>query len=265
MRILLVLISLLLFAGCGTDSAVDDSHPVTVSLLRDPAPTEAGVSFTVAWRFHIADGWHLYWDGLNDSGAPPTVALDLPEGWSAGPLRWPVPERHVAAGGILDHVYFDELVLLQDLHTPTNKDGTFTAKIEWLVCRDLCAVGDTVLASTDMIEDAEAMDAARARAPIAMPRGHYTAAWRGAVLDVGLPRVDRLEFMPASDCGPLADLVRDGAADGSELSLECRVVDGVAGPVRGLVHGVFGENRITFEIDMPATTVAGTPPEENDE
>ena len=60
-----------------------------------PAAAAPGESVTLIWRFELADDWHLYWTGRNDSGYPPLIELDLPEGWVAGGLQWPAPERYV--------------------------------------------------------------------------------------------------------------------------------------------------------------------------
>ncbi|MBU1675954.1 hypothetical protein KKA85_09260, partial [bacterium] len=152
-----ILVLFLASAGCEQGEPVpSDDRPVVVSLLREPADTSVERTLTVAWRFRIADGWHLYWDGLNDSGAPPSIELDLPDGWSAGTLRWPAPQRLVSPGGILDHVYFGELILLQDLYPAGDDDAGFGARIAWLACREACVVGDTTLTAADAAEPPDA-------------------------------------------------------------------------------------------------------------
>ena len=111
-------------AACGggdkqpAASATSAAAPSAVAARAQLAAPDPG-TVTVAWTFDLAEGWHLYGSGLNDSGYPPSVALTLPDGWRAGPLRWPVPERYLMPGDILDHVYHHRLVLLQDLLPPT--------------------------------------------------------------------------------------------------------------------------------------------------
>ena len=45
-------------------------------------------------------GWHVYWNGRNDTGTPVRITLTVPEGFAAGDVLWPAPVRHVAAGEI---------------------------------------------------------------------------------------------------------------------------------------------------------------------
>lgn len=196
---------------------------------------------TVAWTFDLADGWHLYWYGLNDSGYPPSVTLTLPAGWTAGPLRWPVPERYLMAGGILDHVYHRRLVLLQDLTPPGGEvPATATgigAEVRWLACRQECVPGRTGLTVT-IPAGGEGLPA---RVPDLPPfpvplAGAAAAAWRGDTLAVAVPGAVALRFFPDADSGPYADLVADGEAAGDRLDLRLRRRDGALGPVRGLLQ-----------------------------
>ena len=38
----------------------------------------------------VEPGWHVYWMNPGDSGAPTTVSLTLPPGFTAGPVRFPL-------------------------------------------------------------------------------------------------------------------------------------------------------------------------------
>ncbi|MBC8423571.1 protein-disulfide reductase DsbD N-terminal domain-containing protein [bacterium] len=260
---------LLALAGCERGvPAPSDDRPVVVSMVREPADPSDGRTLTVAWHFRIADGWHLYWDGLNDSGAPPSIELDLPDGWRADPPRWPAPRRLVSPGGILDHVYHHELVLLQDLHPAGDAQADFGAKLAWLVCRDVCVMGDTTLTSTEAAAPPDVAGffaKARSRLPTTMPAGHYGADWEGTTLRVSLPRVEHLEFLPAADCGRLAAPLEDTAAEGQALALRFEPVDGAVGPARGLVRGTFGDHAVSFHIDIPRKAATNPNLEDDDD
>ena len=60
--------------------------------------------------------WHVYWKNPGDSGLPTTVDWDLPPGFTAGPLQWPVPERF-ESDGLVTYGYSGK-VLLFDGDTP---------------------------------------------------------------------------------------------------------------------------------------------------
>jgi len=257
MRGLILLLSVLSFVGCSRPEILpSDIRPVVVSMHR-PEHEPRDSTFDVEWRFRIAEGWHLYWDGLNDSGVPPRVELDLPDGWSADPPRWPMPERHVSPGGILDHVYFDDLTLVQTVRWTDDYESAFGAKLTWLACRELCVFGDTTLVSQDALPTGESV-VYDERLPL--PPGRFDRTWRGNTLDLTFETADRLEFMPASDCGWLEDIVGDGAVDGRRLSLRFVARDGRYGPARGFLKLVRSGSATEWLIDIPAVPVAGPDP-----
>ena len=248
-------------AGCSAGGP-NDADPVHVSVSTDVETVAPGRSFTLVWRFDIAPDWHLYWVGRNDSGFPPTIELDLPDGWIAGALQWPAPERHLAAGDILDHVYFDELVLLQKIGVPDAAESdvqvTFDATVEWLGCKEACVPGKAVVPVSIALSErpagsrSAAWQAAHDALPQPLPEDLLTAGWDGPIFRVApTERGGELVFMPTVDCGELVDLVRDGA--GPTLALRFAAGDGTAGPVRGLltVRPAAGPAR-TYVLDYPA-------------
>lgn len=263
---ILVVLGALVLAGCAGGPSDDDPVHVTVAVVPDPG--EPGGSVTLLWRFALAPDWHLYWTGRNDSGYPPRIELTLPEGWVAGGLQWPVPERYLMDGDILDHVYHHELVLLQRVGIPADAaPGTFavTAKVGWLGCREACVPGSAEVAFTIPValqegpDDDPGLAAALARLPEPLPDGLFATRWEGPVFHVAAEGARRLTFMPTGDCGDLADLVQDGV--GHPLVLEFRPKKGTVGPVRGLVtlEPENGPVR-TFRIDFPATVLTGALP-----
>ena len=256
--------------GCsGGKEVPTDAHPVLVTVQVVPEAAVPGQTVTLAWRFALADGWHLYWSGRNDTGYPPRIDLDLPEGWMAGGLRWPVPERHVAAGDILDHVYHGELVLIQKMVAPVDavpgQEVTLAANIQWLACKDMCLPGRTALSLTIPIQDRAvhrepniatvAMD----RLPQYLQEGILDTAWEGATFHVSPTEAARLTFMPTEDCGPLADLLHDGRGD--RLALRFRPKGDTAGPVRGLIIlEQDGRPSRTYQVDFPAVALPSAQP-----
>lgn len=274
---LLPAILLGLFApGCGRAPAptpvpvkaapAAEAPRVSLTATVEPAAVAPGGVVTVAWRLAATPGWHFYWDGRNDSGFAPRQKLFLPEGWTAGPLLWPAPERLVSPGDILDHVYHDEVVLLQEITAPRDAAAgrrELRADWQWLVCKDSCVPGrdslavavtvDPTAAAAASTASSPALAAARARLPLPLPAGLVTTTWDGAMLHIvrqgGTPG-GRLTFMPAVDCAELADLLNDG--EGEALALHLAPPAAGNDPVRGLlIVKDPGAAPRAYHIDVP--------------
>ena len=97
--------------------------------------------------FKLEQGWHVYWQNAGDSGEPPHIHWTLPEGVSAGPLQFPAPKR-LPLGPLMDFGYEDAVLFpfALDLAT-TVKPGpaVLHAKVDWLVCREVCIPGKAEL------------------------------------------------------------------------------------------------------------------------
>ena len=117
-------------------------HKATVKLLPSTDAVTPGEPLELGVRFAIADHWHIYWHNSGDSGMPPRITWTLPDGFQAGDVQFPVPERHSDAGGfITTNILEGEPVLLVTLDTPANVPAskvTITAKIKYLVCDEAC-------------------------------------------------------------------------------------------------------------------------------
>ena len=98
----------------------------------------------------MAPGWHTYWQYSGDSGLPTTIRWNLPEGFSAGPIQWPVPQAKVEPGDIQVYAYSGQVLLLATITPPANVAGnaTLSADASWLVCEEVCVPGDASLELT---------------------------------------------------------------------------------------------------------------------
>ncbi len=258
-------------AGCSVEKKSQqptDANPVMVTVEAVPDAAAPGESVTLVYRFALAADWHLYWVGRNDSGFPPLIDLELPDGWLAGGLQWPVPERHVSPGDILDHVYFEELVLIQKIGAPDNAQVggkvEIKADVQWLACKDMCVPGRAglsvrvpVKSHVEATEPNPASEAV-ARLPGPLPARTLETAWEGATFHIHDPRARRLTFMPTEDCGQLVDLLHDG--QGNRLALRFKTRGDTVGPVRGLItiDSEGGESR-TYTIQFPAAVFPDAP------
>jgi thiol:disulfide interchange protein DsbD len=117
---------------------------LTVDLLAEPQPIQPGKPFTVGLRFRPEPGWHIYWKNPGDSGMPPTVQWKLPEGYTAGPLQFPLPEK-ILAPPLVTYGYEMETLLLAEIIPPAGQPLPAKIKIgatlDWLVCKEICLPG----------------------------------------------------------------------------------------------------------------------------
>ena len=123
-----------------------ESRPVVspqahVTLISDHAAIAPGQSFRLALRQRLAPGWHTYWINPGDAGQPPQVALDLPAGARAEPMRFPAPER-IPCGPLVNFGFKGEAVFTIPVTAPaTLRPGesfTLTARADWLICEAIC-------------------------------------------------------------------------------------------------------------------------------
>jgi hypothetical protein len=274
-RVALLCAVLLLAVGCAEGDRTPDAtavDPVRAALVAESAALAPGDTVQLGLHFRIAEGWHLYWKGRSDTGAPIAVTALLPPGYVAGPLLWPAPERHLSPGRILDHIYRDELLLILPVVVPAaallGSEARFAADLEWVVCREECRVGRAHVELTLPVvarPRAGAAPAFAARAPLfvrfrrRMPvpwphdRTGLTATWQGDVLLVSDERGGDLVFYPEMDCGRLVDPLTDGVGGGGRLQLRFDSRDGIPGPARGVLEirpSGAGEP-VWYKLDIP--------------
>lgn len=116
-------------------------------LVSDHLSVQPGSQFQVALRLKIAPEWHVYWKNPGESGIPPTIDWQLPNGWKAGEITWPIPFERRSAG-ITTYNYANTVLLVVPIHVPKGANlGTATlgARASWLVCREKCLPGSEKL------------------------------------------------------------------------------------------------------------------------
>ena len=136
---------------------------LSVELLSDkfsigstlPSDLHLGLHFT------LEPGWHIYWSNAGDSGEPPAVVWKLPQGYTAGPLQFPAPQR-LPLGPLMDFGYENEILLpakIDNRHAGADSvalaSKTFAADVTWLVCRQACIPGKAHLELTLPISTVE--------------------------------------------------------------------------------------------------------------
>jgi thiol:disulfide interchange protein DsbD len=138
------LVSVLLFLLTGGPLQAQGEDPSPYSdawIIPETTSIQPGTPFHVAVYFEMEDGWHNYWRNAGDSGLPTTVRWSLPQGFSAGELQWPVPER-IAVYPLVDYGYSHRVALLVEVTPPQELAAgsrvSLSAHVEWLICQDIC-------------------------------------------------------------------------------------------------------------------------------
>lgn len=132
---------LLALPAAARESAPVQSDNISARIVTDQATATPGDTVTLAFVQEIREGWHTYWRNPGDSGAPATLAWDLPEGAVLGDPLWPTPEA-IPYFGLMTYGHHDRFVLLHELTLPVDWPigAPFPIRLEadWLVCADIC-------------------------------------------------------------------------------------------------------------------------------
>jgi thiol:disulfide interchange protein DsbD len=127
-------------------SAADAPH-VHVQLVTPEDQLYPGGNNSIGLYFKLEPGWHVYWQNAGDSGEPPHIRWTLPAGVTAGALQFPAPKR-LPLGPLMDFGYEDQVLFPIAIQIADNvKDGpaVLDAKVDWLVCREVCIPGKAEL------------------------------------------------------------------------------------------------------------------------
>lgn len=179
-------------AGLLAGSAFAQSTPVRdknveARLVASVSTIQPGVPFTLGLHFTIDRTWHTYWANPGDTGIPTSLNLTLPEGFTAGPLQFPVPKKFITdyGFGVKEAGFGYETSVIHPMTitppatlTPGQKI-TLSGKAGWLMCDpNTCVPGKADLSITLEVgaaaapsPDATAIEAAVAKlpSPIASP------------------------------------------------------------------------------------------------
>lgn len=159
-------------------TATHADEQIQVALVSREDALVAGRSVELGLVLRHAPHWHTYWINPGDSGLPTTLTWEMPEGYVAGPIRWPLPQRF-RVGDLTNFGYEGETLLPVRIDVPGDaKVGDrvrLAVRAKWLVCREECIPGRADLAielpvAAEAGEDrahAAAFEAADAATPVA--------------------------------------------------------------------------------------------------
>lgn len=252
-----------------------DQPPYIIMTLEAETPNPAaGREVTLAFVSRPKPTWHGYWKNPGDAGIETSVEWTLPDGVTAGPLEYPVPQRLII-GGLMNYIYEGQFAQFATLSIPAGlAPGTripVAAKVDYLVCTDEICVPETANVSTVLTvgdgaipADARArFDAWRAK----MPKPLGSDATFEVVQAAGAQRMFRLAvpypadataidpyFYPAT--GDIIDMAapQSAARDGDMLVIETIAAEGTPDAIEGVL--AIGNGRGLSLAATPGTVSA---------
>jgi len=190
-------------AGASAEASSPGPH-VKASLVAESDAVVPGRRLSLGIRLKMDPGWHTYWSNPGDSGVPTKARLTLPDGFAAGELQWPAPERFVT-GPIVSYGYSGEVLLPVEVRVPATVHGAevrLLARVDWLECQEVCLPGRAEVALTLPVRPAAGPGPAaplfagtRRLLPVAPAGWSITASAEapGLALSVGPPAGEELE------------------------------------------------------------------------
>lgn len=117
------------------------TNNVSAELISEVETIKSGEDFWVGIKLQHKPGWHTYWRNAGDAGLPTRIEWHLPEGFKAGEISWPYPEK-ILLVDVANFGYENPTMLLTKISASDNlKPGssiTLKASVSWLACKVEC-------------------------------------------------------------------------------------------------------------------------------
>lgn len=250
---LLALLAVVALLGTSAQAQFEGKVHLQPTLLADTATVVAGKPFTVGLLLKMDPGWHTYWEYPGEYGFALTAQWQLPAGFEAGPIQWPLPTLEID-GDDISYVYEKEVMLLVEITPPPQLPAgelDLAADLKWQVCEKTCIPGsghvDLKLAGGAQTAPANAETFTHWRALLPKPDAPFARKWDLSnpkelrlVLDQA-PADPKLEFYPLPPAGttPGRPKVNAPAAAGHrEISVPLEQHKPPQTPWRGVVAAV---------------------------
>jgi len=253
-RLLLALLLLLFCASPAHAQLPPGQKAMSVRLVPETASPAAGSKVALALVMTPRPGWHGYWQNPGDAGVGTRIAWRLPDGVSAGAIRFPVPER-LTIQGLMNYVYEGEHALLVDLELPPGLAPGMAlpvrGKVDYLVCTDKICVPESAEIAADLtvggaaVASAPGFDRYRQALPRPLPE---TARFekRGGLLRLAVPipaeaTLDDPYFYPVTEEALVYSAHQAVSRRGDLLIVETRAGDGSPAALEGVLKLAAGQ------------------------
>ena len=221
---------------------------MSVRLVPETARPAAGSRVTLALVMSPRPGWHGYWQNPGDAGVGTRIAWQLPKGATAGPIRYPVPERLIIQG-LMNYVFEGEHALLVDLQLPPGMPPAtklqVRGKVDYLVCTDRICVPESARIAADLevgggaASPSPGFDRYRQALPRPLPEpGRFER--RGGMLRIAVPlpasaAVEDPYFYPVTEQALVYSAPQAVSRRGDWLIVETRAGEGAPASLEGVL------------------------------
>jgi thiol:disulfide interchange protein len=271
-RLWALLLPLLVLFAAPAAAQPGATHHMNVSLAAERATVQPGGTYTFAFVMRPQRGWHGYWVNPGDAGAAPRVTWRLPEGWRAGPLTYPVPQRLLALG-LMNYVYESDHALLVAITLPPEAEPgvvfPIDARLDYLVCTTEICVPETATVTVQVTTGRPgarnpAFDGYRRALPrpIAEPARFAVVGNR---LRLAIPLSASTALPDSYAYIATADTIRAGEPEANSRNGDLLIVEGTAGIRASQQQAVEGVlqlgpgNGLAFTAQPGPVPAAGTP------
>jgi len=258
---------LLLLCALLTGAPASAQRRMHVSLVPETTNVLPGATLTVAFVMRPGTGWHGYWRNPGDAGAEPRVRWRLPEGWQAGPLQYPAPDRLIVMG-LMNYVFERDYALLATIQVPADAEpgvaSPIDARLEYLVCTNEVCVPEEANVSVQVSTAVPgAANPAFAAFRQALPRplqgeGRFAAANSRIRLAIPVPAGAALSepyFFPAT-----SDALSHAAPQIISRNGDQLIIETGAGPSAGSLGAIEGVLELAPGVALSLTARPGTVP-----
>lgn len=277
LRVSLSLLSILSLSASAAPSltATGSSRNAVVTLVPEVGSIQPGKPLWIGLHIKLAPEWHTYWKNPGDAGLPTRIRWRLPEGFSAGEIQWPRPER-IPAEPLMSYGYDNEVVLLTEIRTPAAIGAgelKIGGRVDWLECKEACLPGKAELDLTLPVANAaprpladwtEAFRKARERLPRSSTALKVEAVATGAELTLsfaGIPIPKQAYFFPAK-----TEVLEHAAPQklvAARAAFRLQLTRAKDAPVPERIFGVLEADNQAYEVQAPvragATKAADAP------
>ncbi|HEX8443900.1 MAG TPA: protein-disulfide reductase DsbD domain-containing protein [Allosphingosinicella sp.] len=252
---------------------------IAASLVPESRVVAPGQTVTLALVMRPEKGWHGYWKNPGDSGIETSIAWQLPQGVTAGPIQYPVPGR-LLISGLMNYVYEGEYVQLIDMAVPSGvAPGTrlpISGRVDYLACTDQICVPESAQVAVELEAGTPgARNASFDKYRQALPKplgseGRFELAGGGFRLAVPIPAsmdVSEAYFFPLTDGALDYAAPQKVSRAGDMLIVETKAGSAAAtiGPIEGVLK--VGEDQgLVFRAvrgTVPAAGAALAPAEQS--
>ncbi|RRJ95480.1 hypothetical protein Ga0100231_015430 [Opitutaceae bacterium TAV4] len=190
---------------------------VVARLVAADTSIQPGQPVTVALRLEHKEHWHSYWINPG-TGYPTSIEWQLPPGWTAGDIQWPVPQVTRTSSGEITGNGYEGVTYLPVVLTPPasgiqpGDTVALRATAKWLMCADVCIPGKADLTLTLPIrtevpttngDEGARVKATLATLPREVPGWHLSAQRTGNTVKLHITKSETPNVARASRPPPL--------------------------------------------------------------